>query len=104
MKSKNFSKIWDKLGTLIILILMLLVTSVFAPSQFLSTSNIIQIITQSSTTMLLACGEFFAILIAGIDLSVGSIMALTGMVTAKLMETMVAGSTAWQNALRTAIS
>lgn len=85
MKSKNFSKIWDKLGTLIILILMLLVTSVFAPSQFLSTSNIIQIITQSSTTMLLACGEFFAILIAGIDLSVGSIMALTGMVTAKLM-------------------
>lgn len=30
-------------------------------------------------------GEFFAILVAGIDLSVGAILALSGMVTAKLM-------------------
>lgn len=30
-------------------------------------------------------GEFFAILIAGIDLSVGAILALSGMVTAQLM-------------------
>jgi D-allose transport system permease protein len=34
---------------------------------------------------LIAVGEFFAILIAGIDLSVGSVLALTGMVTAKMM-------------------
>ncbi|MFB5085043.1 D-allose ABC transporter permease, partial [Symbiobacterium thermophilum] len=36
-------------------------------------------------TILLACGEFFAILLAGIDLSVSSTMALTGVVTAKLL-------------------
>jgi D-allose transport system permease protein len=64
---------------------MILVTSVFAPKQFLSAGNLVQIVTQSSTTMLIACGEFFAILIAGIDLSVGSVLALVGMVTAKMM-------------------
>src|SRR5699024_2907828 len=36
-------------------------------------------------TVLIGVGEFFAILIAGIDLSVGAILALSGMVTAKLM-------------------
>ena len=39
----------------------------------------------SSVTMLVACGEFFAILISGIDLSVGSVVALTGMVSSQLM-------------------
>ena len=36
-------------------------------------------------TVLIGMGEFFAILVAGIDLSVGAILALSGMVTAKLM-------------------
>ena len=40
---------------------------------------------QSSVTVLIGMGEFFAILVAGIDLSVGAILALSGMVTAKLM-------------------
>ncbi|HEX3038987.1 MAG TPA: D-allose ABC transporter permease [Caproiciproducens sp.] len=44
-----------------------------------------QILTQSSVNILMAVGEFFAILIAGIDLSVGSVAALTGMLTAKFM-------------------
>ena len=57
----------------------------FAPPQFLSPGNLVQILTQSATTMLIACGEFFAILIAGIDLSVGSVLALSGVVTAKMM-------------------
>ena len=34
---------------------------------------------------MIACGVFFAILIAGIDLSVGSVIALTGMLTGKLL-------------------
>lgn len=40
---------------------------------------------QSSVTVLIGMGEFFAITVAGIDLSVGAILALSGMVTAKLM-------------------
>lgn len=34
---------------------------------------------QSSVTVLIGMGEFFAILVAGIDLSVGAILALSGM-------------------------
>jgi D-allose transport system permease protein len=86
MEKKSFTFYWEHFGTLVIFVFMILVTSLFAPPQFLSAANLTQIVTQSSTTMLLACGEFFAILIAGIDLSVGSVLALTGMVTAMMMK------------------
>ena len=58
---------------------------ILSPKYFLTSNNLMQIILQSSITILISVGEFFAILIAGIDLSVGSILALTGMVTARLM-------------------
>jgi len=82
---KSFSALWETYGTFGILILMLVVFGVTAPDYFLTSGNIRQIFTQSSVTILIGVGEFFAILIAGIDLSVGSILALTGMVTAKLL-------------------
>jgi len=59
--------------------------SALSPTIFTKPDNIVQIFVQSAITILIAVGEFFAILIAGIDLSVGSILALTGMITGKLM-------------------
>ncbi len=86
MKKKiEFSQIWEKYGTFAILIVMVIVFGLISPETFFTKGNFVQILLQSSVTILIACGEFFAILIAGIDLSVGSIIALTGMVTAKLM-------------------
>lgn len=85
-KKKDFSYYWDKYSTVSILGLLLVVFSVLQPSAFMSTGNFIKIIEQSSITILIGCGEFFAILLAGIDLSVGSVMALTGVCTAKLMQ------------------
>lgn len=84
-KKLNFSLLWEKYSTIAILVLMVLVFGVLRPSTFLGTSNLIKIVEQSSITILLACGEFFAILLAGIDLSVGSVMALSGAVTAQMM-------------------
>ena len=81
----SFSDIWDRFGTLIIFFAMLFVFSLFTPPAFLTIGNFMQIATQSATIMLVACGVFFTILISGIDLSVGSIVALTGMITAQLM-------------------
>lgn len=83
---KDFSYYWDKYSTVSILCLLLVVFSILQPSAFMSVNNFIKIIEQSSITILLGCGEFFAILLAGIDLSVGSVMALTGVCTAKLMQ------------------
>lgn len=84
-RQKPFSYYWERLGTLIILVVMVIVIAFFAPREFLTGRNMVQILMQSSTTMLIACGEFFAILIGGIDLSVGSIIALTGVAAGKMM-------------------
>ena len=85
MKARSFKSYWEKFGTLAIFIVMWGVFAVLAPGSFATTGNFVQIITQSATIMLLACGEFFAILLGGIDLSIGSVAAFTGMITAKLM-------------------
>ncbi len=80
----QFTEYWGKFSTIAILVLIVVVFSALQPA-FLSGNNMIRIVEQSSITILLALGEFFAILLAGIDLSVGSVMALTGVVTARLM-------------------
>ncbi|WP_078544659.1 D-allose ABC transporter permease [Litchfieldia alkalitelluris] len=85
MKKERFNLIWQKYGTIGILILIILVLGILSPTYFFTPSNLTQIILQSSINILVGVGEFFPILIAGIDLSVGSIMALTGMITAKLL-------------------
>ena len=86
----NFRKIWEKFGTLGILILLLSVFSIIQPKYFLNLDNFRQIGLQSTVYLLLAFGEFFAILIAGIDLSVGAVAGLSGMLTAMMMKADVA--------------
>ena len=81
----TFSQAWQRYGTLGILVLLLVILAILRPSFFFKTSTITQILSQSSVNILIALGEFFAILIAGIDLSVGSVVALSGMCMAKLM-------------------
>ncbi|NLZ34746.1 D-allose transport system permease protein AlsC [Clostridium sp. N3C] len=84
-KNLSFNSIWQKYGTVGILVALLIILAILKPSSIFGAKNITQILTQSSVNILLAVGEFFAILIAGIDLSVGSVAALTGMIVAKLM-------------------
>jgi D-allose transport system permease protein len=90
--SLDLSALWQSYGTLAILLLLVAICGVLSPEFFLSKDNLVQVLLQSSVMILLACGVFFTILIAGIDLSVGSMLALTGMVTAQLM---VAGCPPW---------
>ena len=58
----------------------------FATPQFLSVANWTIIITQVSINALLAFGVTFVIITGGIDLSVGSIVAVTGVVAASLAQ------------------
>lgn len=81
----RLAKFWDVYGTLCILLLIVVLFSILSPVYFLRRENIVQIFLQSSVTILTALGEFFPILIAGIDLSIGSVLALSGLVTAKLL-------------------
>ena len=53
-----------------------------ATDSFLTTANITNVIRQNAFTAILAAGMTFVILIAGIDLSVGSVVGLSGVLCA----------------------
>jgi len=71
-------------GPLIALLLISIYLS-FASPYFLTTSNLVNIVRQSSITAILAIGQTLVILTGGIDISVGAITALAGSVAAVLM-------------------
>jgi ribose/xylose/arabinose/galactoside ABC-type transport system permease subunit len=70
-----------RFAPLIILLLLVAVMSVISDG-FLSTYNIFNVLRQISFTGILAVGMTFVILTAGIDLSVGALVAFAGMVAA----------------------
>lgn len=76
----------QKYGILIALILVCLVLSV-SNEYFLTTRNLVNVFRQASINGILAIGMTFVILTRGIDLSVGSVVALAGVVSASLATT-----------------
>ena len=70
-----------KFAPLIFLLLLMLVFAIMEP-RFLSSINLFNVMRQVSITGLLAIGMTFVILTAGIDLSVGSLLAFAGLVAA----------------------
>jgi len=84
MNKVKFQRFWERFGTLCILILLFIAFSFGSPKYFPTPSNLIQCLLQSAVYMILAFGEFFTILLAGIDLSVGSVACFTGVVVANL--------------------
>ncbi len=77
----NFLTVWR---ALIILLLMCVVASIIAPS-FLSVGNLFNVIRQISVVAIIGCGMTFVILTGGIDLSVGSIVGLAGVLAAGVL-------------------
>jgi len=74
----KFVGIYNKYGTILILLFLVAIVSIISPN-FLDLNNIMNILQQVSVNGLIALGMTFVILTAGIDLSVGSILALSGM-------------------------
>jgi inositol transport system permease protein len=66
----------------LIFLLVLLAVFAFMEPRFLSSINLFNVMRQVSITGLLAIGMTFVILTAGIDLSVGSLLAFAGLVAA----------------------
>ncbi len=84
-KKLNFGTIWQKYGTIGILLLILIILAILKPSAVFTSTSVPQILKQSSVNILLALGEFFAILLGYIDLSVSAACGLTGMIAATAM-------------------
>lgn len=70
--------------TLIVLVVLIVVFSLIS-GDYLTTSNLLLMSKHVSITALLAIGVTFVILTGGIDLSVGSIAGLAGMITGGLL-------------------
>ena len=68
----------------IVFILLLVVLCIVSP-QFRTTRNILSMLRQTSFVGIMAVGATFVILSGGIDLSVGSMLALSGMICARLL-------------------
>ena len=64
-------------GSLLVLVVLLAGMSAASPA-FLTISNLINVARQVSINAIIAAGQTFVIITAGIDLSVGSIVALSG--------------------------
>lgn len=80
----KFTQLFSKLGPLLALIVLVILVTVLSPG-FIAPANLLNLLRQVSINALIAFGMTFVILTGGIDLSVGSILALTGAVTASMI-------------------
>lgn len=76
---------------LIVLIVMGVVASVISPF-FLTGTNLQNLVVQIALSMVVSMGMFIVILTSGIDLSVGSLVALSGVLAAGFMGDMPVGA------------
>ena len=70
---------------IVLMILLLIITAIWAP-EFFGVQNLINVARQAAITGVVAVGMTYVILTAGIDLSVGSILALCGIMFALLIK------------------
>lgn len=73
----DFARWWDRVGIFIVLVALVVLMAIIAPN-FARVDNLLNIARAISVNAILAAGLTFVILTAGIDLSVGSIVAVSG--------------------------
>ncbi|CAE6736471.1 ABC transporter permease [Paraburkholderia nemoris] len=83
-RSAHMRDIYRRYGIVAVLIVLCIVLS-FANQYFLTLGNIADILRQTSINGILAVGMTYVVLTAGIDLSVGSTLALAGIISASLV-------------------
>jgi ribose transport system permease protein len=84
-KSKRIRSIIGKFGIFIALLLEIILFSCLSPF-FFTTDNILNVTLQTSITAIIAAGMTFVILTAGIDLSVGAMVAFSGVIATSLLK------------------
>ena len=80
-KKINPGVILNKYGIYIVLVVMVVILSIISPT-FFTGSNILNILRQVSISGILAIGMTFILITGGIDLSIGSVLALAGVLGA----------------------
>jgi ribose/xylose/arabinose/galactoside ABC-type transport system permease subunit len=81
----SFAKIWRRVGVFAALVLLVIAASLLS-DRFLSLPNLLNILRQVAIVGILAIGMTFVILTKGIDLSVGSLLGISVVIYAGLLE------------------
>src|ERR1700748_900912 len=79
VKGPRFGE-FSEIAIILVFVVIVLYLS-FSTSTFLSSSNIMAILVATSLIAVVACGQTFVIITGGIDLSSGSVVALSGVIT-----------------------
>ena len=85
MQSIKWGDLLSKYIAYLALALVVLVFSALTPGQFLTTSNLQAVLQNTAVLCIVSIGVTFIIISGSIDLSVGSVMALSGAVTASFV-------------------
>lgn len=78
------NKLLNTYGIFLVLVIMCIVISVLSDGRFLAYRNIVNVFRQVSITGILAIGATLILITGGIDLSVGSVLALAGVIAADM--------------------
>lgn len=85
-KNLNIGALFQKFGLMIILVCMCILVGVLSPSFFTAT-NILNVFRQVSMNGILAIGMTFVLITGNIDISVGSLVAVSGVMVGEMLET-----------------
>ncbi len=81
----DFREFLQRFGLLLVFFLLCAVLAVLS-DRFLTISNLVNVLRQSAINGIIAIGMTYVILTGGIDLSVGSVLALSTVITASLLQ------------------
>ncbi|MCQ5131243.1 hypothetical protein NE562_16415 [Butyricicoccus faecihominis] len=95
-KKQRIGKLLDEYSILLVLVVLVLGLSLATPN-FLTVTNIMNLLSAESARGLLALGVSFCIISKGIDLSLGSVIAVAAVVSASLAQDAAAGSLFFPN-------
>lgn len=83
---KRRMALFRTIGLVIGLVVLLTILNAATHGDFLAPGNVLNVLRQIAVNAILATGQTFVIITAGIDLSVGSLIALTGVLMAGTMQ------------------
>jgi ribose/xylose/arabinose/galactoside ABC-type transport system permease subunit len=85
VRSSRIRDFLQRYGLVVSFLILCIVLS-FLSDRFLTVGNLTNVLRQSTINLIIAIGMTYVILIAGIDLSVGAVLALSTVVTADLLQ------------------
>lgn len=83
INKESLREFFKKTGILWVMVVLVLIMSIISPT-FFTSRNLINVAKQASITSVIGVGMTFVLITGGIDLSVGSVMALSGTLAASV--------------------